>query len=136
MSVPKKWPERFKVVYNNDNLWGTYSAMLDSQDGGVEVGRDGGEPEDQSFGRDWAWVPALCNELDAQLKDKDAELAEAKAELADWKSEVSKLLAQMHEHGGGEPFNDTSRFITREWEHELSHVVMRVGGARNERKRG
>ncbi len=35
---------------------------------GLELGRDGGEPEDQTLGRDWAWVLDALNAL-AEGKD-------------------------------------------------------------------
>lgn len=40
---------------------------------GGEIAIDGGEPEDQSFLRDWSWVPELINEYEntiAELKDE------------------------------------------------------------------
>ena len=44
--------------------------------GDKELHRDGGEPEDNTFGRDWGWVPGLLNkerrrwiELQGALKE-------------------------------------------------------------------
>ena len=33
----------------------------------VLIDIDGGEPEDQSFYRDWRWVPDLLNKLDKEI---------------------------------------------------------------------
>lgn len=47
-------------------------------DDGLEtlLGSDGGEPEDQSFGRDWAWVPVELNRL-AGLAEEHRMMREA-----------------------------------------------------------
>lgn len=34
------------------------------------VGADGGEPEDQTLGRDWSWVPELLNIICAEEREK------------------------------------------------------------------
>lgn len=37
---------------------------------GEEIGRDGGEPEDQLLVRDWQWVAEALNALDAEWREK------------------------------------------------------------------
>ena len=38
------------------------------------VGQDGGEPEDQTLGRDWSWVPDEMNTLAARIGDLTEQL--------------------------------------------------------------
>lgn len=42
-----------------------YCILFDFKDpeNPVEIARDGGEPEDQTLFRDWAWVPVVMNKL-------------------------------------------------------------------------
>lgn len=43
--------------------WADYcNALVDTKTGEV-LGTDGGEPEDQTLTRDWAWVAAALNRL-------------------------------------------------------------------------
>lgn len=42
------------------------SVLLDTRDKRI-LGTDGGEPEDQSFGRSWSWVPDELNALAARI---------------------------------------------------------------------
>ena len=44
----------------------SHRALVDAADG-RELGTDGGEPEDQSFWRDWAWVSDEMNKLDNEI---------------------------------------------------------------------
>lgn len=53
------------------------------------VGADGGEPEDQTLGRDWRWVVAALNSVNAE---RDAALAEGgrlRAELVEWRDSLA-----------------------------------------------
>ncbi len=43
--------------------------------GDEELHRDGGEPEDNTFGRDWGWVPGLLNKERSRWIELQAELA-------------------------------------------------------------
>ena len=53
--------ERF-VLSEETNRWGEeYNVLIDTLTG--ERYYDRGEPEDNSFHRDWSWVPTLLNEL-------------------------------------------------------------------------
>lgn len=49
------------------------SVLFDTQDKRV-VGTDGGEPEDQTFGRNWSWVPDELNALAARVADLTEQL--------------------------------------------------------------
>ena len=49
-----------------DNGELSHRALVDAADG-RELGTDGGEPEDQSFWRDWAWVPDEMNKLGNEI---------------------------------------------------------------------
>lgn len=64
MSEPKT--ERFRVEAY-DEEWRSGFRLIDTQTG-EEVGRDGGEPEDQSLVRDWAWVPERLNAAESELE--------------------------------------------------------------------
>ena len=46
-----------KTEYGNE-----YVELVDTKTGDV-VGSDGGEPEDNTFYRDWSWVPDLLNKV-------------------------------------------------------------------------
>ena len=61
-----------------DNGWRYVVNLYRIDDDGTEteLGSDGGEPEDQSFGRDWAWVPIELNRL-AALCDEHRMMREA-----------------------------------------------------------
>ena len=75
--------DRFIVVSNDDAVkqrlpgWenfyhvdGDFHFCLYETDGKKPirlVGEDGGEPEDQTLGRDWKWVPAEMNKLSRQI---------------------------------------------------------------------
>lgn len=54
--------------------WDYRYEMVDLQSGMTWY--DGGEPEDNSFSRDWSWVPDLCNELASEIDALKAELTE------------------------------------------------------------
>lgn len=68
MSKKKQPTERFVLVDKDDEGddeggWGTN--LVDTTTGKI-VGSDGGEPEDQSFVRDWSWVPGALNAVEAE----------------------------------------------------------------------
>lgn len=68
--------KRFIIVERYaDNGELSHCALVDSLDG-RELGTDGGEPEDQSFWRDWSWVPDELNKLDA-LREENERLTKA-----------------------------------------------------------
>ena len=72
---------RFIIVERYaDNGELSHRALIDTTDG-REVGTDGGEPEDASFWRDWAWVPDELNKHDAALRRAKAEGLEQVSEL-------------------------------------------------------
>ena len=59
-----------------DNEWGNYYSRLTIKHNGEVVAEhtDRGEPEDNSFGRDWSWVaPALRDAYERGRKDGSAE---------------------------------------------------------------
>ena len=69
-----------------DNGELSHRALVDAADG-RELGTDGGEPEDQSFWRDWAWVPDEMNKLGNEivtLRDERDRLREALEQIAKW----------------------------------------------------
>jgi hypothetical protein len=72
--------ERYVLKDIGDDYTERY-ALIDTQSG-EEVALDGGEPEDQSFQRDWSWVPPLLNRLDAEraAAEQRADLAEREVE--------------------------------------------------------
>jgi hypothetical protein len=48
---------------DSDGPWDYYSILrITWPDGKQEEHYDGGEPEDNSFGRDWHWVPSTIQE--------------------------------------------------------------------------
>ena len=69
--------ERYIIVERYaDNGELSHRALVDSTDG-RELGTDGGEPEDQSFWRDWAWVPDELNNAQATVEALQAQLESA-----------------------------------------------------------
>lgn len=50
-----------------------YSGILKLGD--KEIARDGGEPEDNSFFRDWNWVPGLLNKERSRWIELQSELS-------------------------------------------------------------
>lgn len=81
--------ERFTVIFDEDGD-PPRNELLDRDTGDV-VGMDGGEWEDQTFLRDWAWVPGLLNKLDAVLKASQAELDVTLDELQKARDEIRTL---------------------------------------------
>lgn len=59
------------------------------------IAADGGEPEDQSFVRDWAWVPDLLNRLAAALDAVRAERLELLESIDDLRRERDALLQRV-----------------------------------------
>lgn len=57
------------------------SILLDTASGAV-VGIDGGEPEDQTLGRDWSWVPDALNAVADECDRLRARVAELRGENA------------------------------------------------------
>ena len=55
--------------------------VLMDRETGQWVGWDGGEPEDQVLVRDWAWVPVLLNELEAERRSLVTVLEKVRARL-------------------------------------------------------
>lgn len=79
--------ERYIIVERYaDNGELSHRALVDSADG-RELGTDGGEPEDQSFWRDWAWVPDELNRQQATI----AALEQRIQELQDKVGECAKV---------------------------------------------
>ena len=58
---------RFVLRSSEPNRWDSYTELVDTKTGEV-VGSDGGEPEDNSFGRDWSWVCPLLNKVAEEVK--------------------------------------------------------------------
>lgn len=56
---------KLKVELVEDNDGFDYGQSLIVTHDGIEIAResDGGEPEDQSFYRDWNWVPGLIERV-------------------------------------------------------------------------
>ena len=54
--------ERFVLREVTTEYGSEYKELVDTKTGEV-VGTDGGEPEDNTFYRDWAWVPTLLNKV-------------------------------------------------------------------------
>lgn len=53
--------DRF-ILRRYEDSDGGHMELVDTTTGEV-VGYDGGEPEDNTFRRDWAWVPKLLNKV-------------------------------------------------------------------------
>ena len=82
---------RFIIVERYaDNGELSHRALIDTTDG-REVGTDGGEPEDASFWRDWAWVPDELNKHDAALRRAKAEGRQEQQALLDEAYQVMSL---------------------------------------------
>lgn len=64
--------ERFQLKRSEYNK---YSHILIDTLTGRELGQDGGEPEDNSFVRDWAWVVTELNILATELAKAQTLLA-------------------------------------------------------------
>ena len=54
--------ERFTLRKTKTEYGSEYVELVDTKTGEV-VGSDGGEPEDNTFYRDWSWVPTLLNKV-------------------------------------------------------------------------
>lgn len=69
--------ERFIVIEQDDervpeyerNGWYDYVSFLWDSETQTIIASDRGEPEDQTFGRDWAWVPVELNKLASRLAE-------------------------------------------------------------------
>jgi len=50
-----------KITFDNEKLDWCYRTRMNIIHNGKVIAThyDGGEPEDQSFGRDWNWVPSM-----------------------------------------------------------------------------
>lgn len=59
--MSKDYCPRF-ILQSESNGWSSRTVLIDTETG-EQVGQDGGEPEDQTFRRDWSWVPQLLNQL-------------------------------------------------------------------------
>ena len=51
-----------KEDYGMNDKWNFRSGFVIVNNGKREIHVDGGEPEDQTFGRDWAWVQGALEE--------------------------------------------------------------------------
>ena len=53
----------------SEDYWEGWTSLWDFKDPlkPLFVARDGGEPEDQLFYRNWSWVPNLLNKLDEEI---------------------------------------------------------------------
>ncbi len=58
-------PRKRFIIRDDSDEYGFYSTLVDTTDD-RELGTDGGEPEDQCYGRDWKWVPEELNKLAAE----------------------------------------------------------------------
>lgn len=67
-----------------EHKWGSYTELVDTRDGRV-LGSDGGEPEDNSFCRDWKWVPVELAALESKISALKKELDTVKNQLAMFK---------------------------------------------------
>jgi hypothetical protein len=54
--------DRFVLREVKTEYGSEYVELVDTKTGEV-VGSDGGEPEDNTFYRDWSWVPELLNKV-------------------------------------------------------------------------
>lgn len=70
-----------------------FRALVEFKDGGTTelVGTDGGEPEDQTFGRDWKWVPDRLNAEVAARKAAEEKCADLWNRAADLQDELAAL---------------------------------------------
>ena len=67
--------EEIKEHYGYYSRWDEFSSELGIWKDGVlvQTERDGGEPEDNTFGRDWNWVPlALMDAYNKGIEDGKA----------------------------------------------------------------
>jgi hypothetical protein len=69
---------------------GYHSVLLDTETK-IVLGRDHGEPEDNSFSRDYQWIVELLNEQAVRIKELENENAELSAAvMSPTESEESK----------------------------------------------
>ena len=68
-----------------------------STDPPTEVGSDGGEPEDQTLGRDWRWVPELCNRLDAESSKITVEMVAVLCWIKGFLDSASEVAIRLQE---------------------------------------
>ncbi len=59
--------KRFVLRQVTSDYGDEYRELVDTSTGDV-VGSDGGEPEDNTFYRDWSWVPTLLNKVAEEAK--------------------------------------------------------------------
>lgn len=65
-------PEELRDYNINDPWIDPFSCLVEYDTNGKiirVVNSDGGEPEDQTFGRNWAWVVDEMNKLDEEIKN-------------------------------------------------------------------
>jgi hypothetical protein len=58
---------------------------------GAEVGRDGGEPEDQSLVRDWAWVADALNQVETVARAEVEELQKERRDVELLRKEMREI---------------------------------------------
>ena len=67
-----------------EHKWGDYTELVDTRDSRV-LGVDHGEPEANTFGRDWKWVPVELAALESKISSLKQELDTVKNQLAMFK---------------------------------------------------
>lgn len=106
--------ERFKLqCVEGDDMY--RSVLVDTTDG-RELGIDGGEPEDNSFGRHWSWVPDELNALAEQLAALQRSLREAREAIARvecWTHEMGAALKPPRDDTYGEGMRDAKAQVAR-----------------------
>jgi hypothetical protein len=68
MDDPGMPEQRFIVRDDPDDEWHEGCQQLVDTLTGAVYYAGGGEPEDQTIGRDWSWVPVLLNQLAEQVR--------------------------------------------------------------------
>lgn len=76
--MSKRFITRERNLGGYDYAYECYDTKAD-----VVLGCDGGEPEDNSFDRDWSWVLPLLNSLAEEIETLDKELRESEQENAE-----------------------------------------------------
>lgn len=81
--------ERF-VLREVEGSYGTREELIDTVTGRV-VGADGGEAEDNSFLRDWHWVPTEMNKLAAEIESLRAERDALRGECSEYAQQIRDI---------------------------------------------
>ena len=89
--------KRFIVEYREASEEDRAAWVLIDTATNTEVGRDGGEPEDQLLVRDWKWVPEVLNKLAVELEQTRKERNHSENSVSEYIDDLifaNRLLAE------------------------------------------